>query len=138
MMYGSWDTLLDRQTDRKSDIKRWVPHLKTEKLEYLENKTIFLQNKKILNLCLRWHILRSCCFVVEVTFNIRSDLTIYLPIHNMENHIEKIYIHIENQKLKPLQLFLQPQERNLLSQKLIRKLQQTTLKFLLIFDFSLK
>ena len=30
---------------------------------------IFLWNKKILNLCLRWHILRSYRFVAEVTFN---------------------------------------------------------------------
>ena len=29
----------------------------------------FLRNKKILNLCLRWHILRSYRFVAEVTFN---------------------------------------------------------------------
>ena len=29
----------------------------------------FLWNKKILNLCLRWHIFRSYCFVAEVTFN---------------------------------------------------------------------
>ena len=29
---------------------------------------IFLRNKKILNLSLRWHILRSYRFVVEVTF----------------------------------------------------------------------
>ena len=28
----------------------------------------FLQNKNILNLCLRWHILRSYHFAVEVTF----------------------------------------------------------------------
>ena len=27
-----------------------------------------LRNKKTLNLFLRWHILRSYCFVVEVTF----------------------------------------------------------------------
>ena len=31
---------------------------------------IFLLNKKILNLCLRWHIFRSYCFVAEVTFNL--------------------------------------------------------------------
>ena len=31
---------------------------------------IFLWNKKILNLCLRWNILRSYCFLVEVTFNL--------------------------------------------------------------------
>ena len=29
---------------------------------------IFLRNKKICNLCFRWHILRSYRFVVEVTF----------------------------------------------------------------------
>ena len=33
-----------------------------------EQNIIFLQYKKILNLCLRWHILRSYCFVAEVTF----------------------------------------------------------------------
>ena len=37
----------------------------------------FSMKQKILNLCLRWHILRSYCFVVEVTFeerNFRLDL----------------------------------------------------------------
>ena len=29
---------------------------------------IFLRNKKILNLCLKWHILRSYRFLAEVTF----------------------------------------------------------------------
>ena len=33
-----------------------------------ERNTTFLKNKKILNLCLTWHILRSYCFVAEVTF----------------------------------------------------------------------
>ena len=33
-----------------------------------QRNMIFLRNKKILNLCLRWHILRSYCFVVEVNF----------------------------------------------------------------------
>ena len=32
---------------------------------------IFLQKKKILNLCFRWHILRSYHFVAEVTFKHR-------------------------------------------------------------------
>ena len=32
---------------------------------------IFLQNKKILNLCFRWLILRNCCFVAEVTFKFK-------------------------------------------------------------------
>ena len=31
-----------------------------------ERNITFLWNKKILNLCLRWHILRSYCFVVKV------------------------------------------------------------------------
>ena len=30
----------------------------------------FLRNKKILNLCLIWHILRKYCFVAEVTFKV--------------------------------------------------------------------
>ena len=33
---------------------------------------IFLRNKKILNLCLRWHILRSYCFLAEVTFKSKA------------------------------------------------------------------
>ena len=33
-----------------------------------ERNVIFLRNKKILNLCLRWLILRSYRFVAEVTF----------------------------------------------------------------------
>ena len=28
MMYSSWDMVHDRWTDGKSDLKRWVPHLK--------------------------------------------------------------------------------------------------------------
>ena len=35
-----------------------------------ERNITVLQNKKILNLCLRWHILRSYHFVVEVTFKL--------------------------------------------------------------------
>ena len=34
-----------------------------------EHNIIFLRNKTILNLCLRWQILRSYCFVAEVIFN---------------------------------------------------------------------
>ena len=33
---------------------------------------IFLRNKKIVNLCFRWHILRSYRFVMEVTFKVVS------------------------------------------------------------------
>ena len=37
-----------------------------------EWKIIFLWNKKILNLCFRWHTLRSYHFVAEVTFNLKG------------------------------------------------------------------
>ena len=37
-----------------------------------ERNIIFLQNKKILNLCIRWHILRSSHFVAEVTFKLKN------------------------------------------------------------------
>ena len=37
-----------------------------------ERNIIFLRNKKILNQCLRWHILRSYHFVAEVNFKILS------------------------------------------------------------------
>ena len=33
-----------------------------------ERNVIFLSNKKIINLCLRWHIWRNYYFVAEVTF----------------------------------------------------------------------
>ena len=37
-----------------------------------ERNIIFLQYKKVLNLCLRWHILKSYRFVVEVTFHTKQ------------------------------------------------------------------
>ena len=40
--------------------KTWIPKEREKKY--------FLRNNKILNQCLRWHILRSYPFVVEVTF----------------------------------------------------------------------
>ena len=45
---------------------RWLKMQKTW-ITWKRNIT-FLQNKKILNLCLRWHILRSYHFVTEATF----------------------------------------------------------------------
>ena len=44
--------------------------LKIQKLEYLENGTLFFYEiKKILNLYLRWHISSSYRFLAEVTFD---------------------------------------------------------------------
>ena len=37
-----------------------------------ERNITFLRNKKILNLCFRWHILTSYDLVVEVTFNVKA------------------------------------------------------------------
>ena len=37
-----------------------------------ERNIIFLRNEKVLNLCLRWHILKSYRFVEEVTFMVNS------------------------------------------------------------------
>ena len=48
MMYSSWDIVWDRWmarwTDGKSDIQRWVTHLKTE---YLTNGTWLINNSEI-------------------------------------------------------------------------------------------
>ena len=43
-----------------------------------EQNIIFLWNKKILNLCCRWHILRSYHLVAEVTFNIKHFWGLFL------------------------------------------------------------
>ena len=59
-------------TDTHRDVTEFVNHgivKNTKTWISWEQNTIFLQNKKILNLCLRRHILRSYHFVAEVTFN---------------------------------------------------------------------
>ena len=39
-----------------------------------ERNITFLWSKNILNLCLRWHIFRSFCFVAEASFNSQNLL----------------------------------------------------------------
>ena len=39
---------------------------------FWEQNITFPRNKKVLNLCLIWHILRSYCFEAEVTFNAQA------------------------------------------------------------------
>ena len=53
-----------------------------------ERNIIFLQNKEILNLCLRWQILRSYCFVAEVTIKsyMRYQVDFLIPLK-----LQKIY-----------------------------------------------
>ena len=50
---------------------------------FWEQNILFLWNKKILNLCLRWHILRSYCFAVKVNFNNRFFLNRFSLYFNL-------------------------------------------------------
>ena len=62
-------------TNTHHDIKDLLNHGMVENTKTWlswEQSITFLWNKKILNLCLRWHIMRSCHFAVEVTFNFLS------------------------------------------------------------------
>ena len=58
-------------TNTHRDVTDLVNHgmvKNTKTLISSERNIIFLQNKKILNMCFRWHISRSYRFVAEVTF----------------------------------------------------------------------
>ena len=60
-------------TDTHCDVTDFINHgmvKNTKTWISWEQNIIFPWNKKILNLCLRWHILRSYCFEAEVTFNV--------------------------------------------------------------------
>ena len=55
--------------------------------------------QKILSLCLRWHILRSYCFVAEVTFNGSKNLHEELLLSKNETDINKAKLKdLENWK----------------------------------------
>ena len=59
---------------------------KTGKLKNLEKGTFcFLRNKDILNLCVRGYILRSYCFVDEVTFKPNGVATKMIPLRGFFN-----------------------------------------------------
>ena len=53
---------------------------------------IFLRNKKIFNLCLRWHILRSYCFLAEVTFKSLEELPV-ASMYSSSNYFFNITVH---------------------------------------------
>ena len=57
--YSSW----------RLDLVNHVMFENTKTLIFWERNITFLQNKKILNLCLRWYIFRSYLFLAKVTFN---------------------------------------------------------------------
>ena len=72
----------------------------TKILKSWEHNITFLQNKKILNLCLRWCILRSYCFVAEVTFKKNAKMKDSYPLNindltiNFENSVKLLGIEI--------------------------------------------
>ena len=60
-------------TNTHHDVTDLVNHgivKNTKNLNILRTEYNFLRNNKILNLGFRWHILRSYCFVAEVTFKL--------------------------------------------------------------------
>ena len=69
-------------TDTHRDVTDLVNHemvKNTKTWISSERNIIFLRNKEFLNLCSRWHILRSYCFVVEVTFKLYQASCSYFP-----------------------------------------------------------
>ena len=66
-----------------------------------ERNITFLWSKKIINLCLKWHILRSYRFVAEVTFNednMKADLEIqkFRQIDMLLVVSFSFYFHLQN------------------------------------------
>ena len=54
-----------------------------------ERNIIFIWNKRILNLCLRWNILRNYHFVMEVNFNNEQDsLNFWNGLHKKHPNIK--------------------------------------------------
>ena len=61
----------------------------------------FLWNKKVLNLCLRWHILGSYHFVVELTFKVSwicfllsfwNDVCLFKIVNGLSTVLQKILV----------------------------------------------
>ena len=78
--------------------------LKIQKLEYLENR-------KILNQCFRWHILRSYPFAVEVNFNVTFkcywEIYIFLEAYikrKDSNESVNIFTLLDKVKIKRVKL----------------------------------
>ena len=68
--------------DTHHDVTDLLNHrmVKMQKVKHRENGTEFF-NKKVFNLCLRWHILRSYWFVAEVTFEYNQGASdLYRPV----------------------------------------------------------
>ena len=72
-----------------------------------EQNIIFLQNKKILDLCLRWNILRSHRFVAEVTFKskVLEDGGVPLLVCHLYWWFSLGILHLHNDDWKSSSLF---------------------------------
>ena len=46
----------------------------------------FLQNKKKINICLRWNILKNYCFVAEVTFTDALSSAVFKEVDDLISH----------------------------------------------------
>ena len=68
-----------------------------------ERKIAFLQNKRNLNLCLRWHMLRSYRFVAEVTFNGFC----FIEITNFSNKFKQVRIARKQKNIQLTWLVIQ-------------------------------
>ena len=79
------------------DIKDLVNHGMTENTKSLisseEPNLTFLTNKKILNMCLKWHTLRCYNFAVTATFKPRKNLA---KIGEMGITVNKISFNISD------------------------------------------
>ena len=100
-------------TNTHHDVANFVKHRmvkSTKKWISRERNTTFLSNKKILNLCLRWHILEIYSFVAEVTFkNSRpscAPVTISAISHRnqMNNRVRDLVhlVHLHNFRENPM------------------------------------
>ena len=83
-------------TNTHHDVTGFVKHglIKNTKIWISrERNIIFLSNKKILNLYLRWYILRNYCFVAEVTFSDYKKCQEKLKINSQLDSQWKVYIN---------------------------------------------
>ena len=85
-------------TNTHHDVTDLVNHGMVKTWISFEQNIIFLRSKKILNLCLRWYILRSYRFVVVVTFkppqNIyKVNIQLWLPY---PSHIPYLKDNVHN------------------------------------------
>ena len=93
IMHGSWDTVRDRRTDRqrdrKSDIERWVHHLKTAK-KGLRKDLISITNLTLVILSMDVPLIRRTSVSVY-SENLRTVLTLWcIMSQNGQTHFKNL------------------------------------------------